>query len=150
MVTRLRRIVIYRDGLQRIKSHKTLIIFSWKITSQNKIILSPLPQSLWPPNLEGWWLTRGAPGHKVTWCSDNKALQDHVINENHCISTMIVPMGTKLGRMLTYLDEPLPIKSHDHDLLIPLFTLDPLKTKSWGKLKLLYLYYDIGYVHQTR
>ena len=27
------------------------------ITSQIKTIVSPLPQSLWPPNLAGWWLT---------------------------------------------------------------------------------------------
>ena len=38
--------------------------------------------------------------------------QDHVTNDKH-ISTTRVPMATKLGRMLAYLDGLLPIKSHD-------------------------------------
>ena len=39
--------------------------------------------------------------------------QDHQTNENHYICPTIVPMATKLGRMLTYLVGLLPIKSHD-------------------------------------
>ena len=34
--------------------------------------------------------------------------QDHVTNENHYISTTTVPMTTKLGRMVIYLDGLLP------------------------------------------
>ena len=37
--------------------------------------------------------------------------QDHVINLKHYISTTREPMATKLGRMVTYLDMLLPIKS---------------------------------------
>ena len=34
-------------------------------------------------------------------------------NVNYYIFNTKVPMATKLGRMITYLDWPLPIKSHN-------------------------------------
>ena len=37
---------------------------SYSFTNRN---ISPLLQYLWPPNLARWWLTIGAPTHKVTW-----------------------------------------------------------------------------------
>ena len=47
----------------------TLIMWSCKITWQTKIIISSLPQCLWPPNLASWWLAmRGFYYHPlVTW-----------------------------------------------------------------------------------
>ena len=45
-----------------------------------------------------------APTHKVTWLFDLVIQWDHVTNKNQCISATTVPMETKLGRMLTYLD----------------------------------------------
>ena len=63
-----------------------------------------------------WW----APAHKVKWPFDHVVLWNHVTNYNRCISTTIVPMASKLGRMVTYDDELLPVKSHD-----------PLVTLSW-------------------
>ena len=39
--------------------------------------------------------------------------QDHLRNYNHYISITRVPMATKLGKMITYLDWLLLIKSHD-------------------------------------
>ena len=57
MATKLGRMVTYRDWLLPIKSHGTLINWSWKITWQTKIIISPLLQFLWPLNLGEWWLT---------------------------------------------------------------------------------------------
>ena len=39
--------------------------------------------------------------------------QDHLRNYNHYISITRVPMATKLGKMITYLDRLLLIKSHD-------------------------------------
>ena len=38
---------------------------------------------------------------------------DHVTNYKHCICTTRVPIATKLGSMVIYLDEPLPMKSHE-------------------------------------
>ena len=63
------------------------------------------------------------------------ALWDHVTNYNHYISTTAVPISSKLGRKVPYLDGLLPIKSYD-----PLW--------SRGKLKSLYLHYQIAYDHQ--
>ena len=57
--------------------------------------------------------------------------QDHVTNKN--ISTTRVPMVTKLGRMVTYLEGLQPIKSDD-----PLITC---LRRSLNKLKPLYLHY---------
>ena len=39
------------------KSHDSLVSRSCKTTWQTKSIISSLPQSLWLPNLAGWWLT---------------------------------------------------------------------------------------------
>ena len=51
MATKLGWIIIYLDGLLPIKSHDPLITWSCKITWQAKIIISSLPQYLWPQNL---------------------------------------------------------------------------------------------------
>ena len=45
------------DGPLPIKSHDPLVMWSCKIMWQTKIIISPLTQSLWPPNVAVWWLT---------------------------------------------------------------------------------------------
>ena len=37
----------------------------------------------------------------------------HMTNENHYVSTNIVSMANKLGRVVAYHDGLLPIKSHD-------------------------------------
>ena len=68
-------------------------------------------------------------------------LQCHVTNENHYISITKVLMTTKVGRMVTYFERLLIIKS---------FTLWPrgLAT-SCDILKLLYLHYHSVYGHQT-
>ena len=44
---------------------------------------------------------------------DYVVLQGHETYENHCTSITKVTMATKLGRIVTYFDWPLPIKSHD-------------------------------------
>lgn len=59
-------------------------------------------------NLPCW-----VPFHKVIWFSDNVVLRCHVINKIHYISTTIVSMATKHGRILTSIDQYLPVKSHD-------------------------------------
>ena len=53
-----------------------------------------------------------APTHKVTWSFDHVIFQDLVtnLNLNLYVSTIIVPIATKHGRMVTYL----AIKWHDH------------------------------------
>ena len=57
------------------------------------------------------WL---APALKVTWPFDHVVLGDHVRNWNHYISTTTMPMTTRVGRVVTYLEWLLPVMSHDH------------------------------------
>ena len=44
---------------------------------------------------------------------DRVVLQDHLTKENHYISTIRVPMATKLGRLITHRDGLLPMESKD-------------------------------------
>ena len=163
MAIELGRMVTNLERLQQIMLLYPLVTWSCEITWQTKIITSPLPQYLWPPNLAEWWLTfrssypwcyytlwshglvssrdklkqlyldyHSAYGHQ-TWQDDVKpwaastynvtlpfshmALQDQVTNWKHNISTNTVPMATKLGRMVTNLEQFLHIM-----LLCPLVT----------------------------
>ena len=50
LATKLGKMVTYLKGLPSLKTHDTLI------TWQTKTIISPLLQSLWPPNLRIWYL----------------------------------------------------------------------------------------------
>ena len=54
MATKLGRMVTYLHKFLPIKSHDLLFMWSSKITTQTKIIISPLPQCLWPRNLARW------------------------------------------------------------------------------------------------
>ena len=58
----------------------------------------------------GRMVTWMAPYHKVTHHSVHVVLQSHVTNKNHISSTR-VPMATKLGKMGTYFERLLTIKS---------------------------------------
>ena len=49
--------VTCHEGLLTIKSHNVLIMWSCKVMWQTKIIISLLPEWLWPPNLIEWWHT---------------------------------------------------------------------------------------------
>ena len=50
-------ILIYLHVFLPLKSHHPLITWPCKITWPTKIIISPLPQCQWPPNLLRWWYT---------------------------------------------------------------------------------------------
>ena len=52
-------------------------------------------------------------------------------------------IATKLDRMVTHLEWPLSIKSHDH--IITAYNL----ARSLDKLKSLYIHYHNAYGHQT-
>ena len=54
MTTKLDRMVTYLEGLLTIKPFNALITWYFKVTWKTKIIISPLPEYLWPPNLAGW------------------------------------------------------------------------------------------------
>ena len=79
-------------------------------------------------------LTPTAPNRKVKKCFDNMVLQGHVTNKNHYISTIRVPMTTKLSRRITYFHGLLPIGILDFFYMI---------------LKPLYLQYPCAYSHET-
>ena len=57
--------------------------------------------------------------------------QDHVTNGKHRPSTTRVPMATKLGRMITYLDGLLPIKSHDPLITCSCKIISPIPQCLW-------------------
>ena len=44
-----------------------------------------------------WWV----PAYKVTWPVDHMVTWDRMTNKTLCISTIRVPMDTKLGSMVT-------------------------------------------------
>ena len=57
MGSKFDRMLTYLQRLPPIKWLKPLVMWSCKITRKSKIIISPLPKSLWPLNLKGWWVT---------------------------------------------------------------------------------------------
>ena len=81
----------------------------------------------------------GAPTYKVAWCFDQMFWQDDETNWNHCISNVTVPMDTRLGRMVIYLEGLLPIQLRD--------TFVTWLPRSQGKIKSLYLHYHKAYGH---
>ena len=72
-------------------------------------------------------LTWGAPIIKVTWFFDHLVLRDHVTNKNYYISTAIVPMAIKFGRMVAYLEGLLTTESRN--ALITLVLQSKVTTK---------------------
>ena len=94
-------ILTYLKRLLTVKSHNALIMWSYKVTWQTKIIVSLLPECLRPPNLAGWLVT-------LMGCY----LLSHMTLWSH-ISTMTLFLATELGRMVTYLEGFLTIKSHN-------------------------------------
>ena len=64
-----------------------------KLKRSNLYYQSGYDNQIWQDgNLPKW-----APTHKVTWPFDHVVLPDHMTNWNHYISTIAVPMATKLG-----------------------------------------------------
>lgn len=61
---------------------------------------------------QGGDLPWGAPTHKAKLPFDHVVFQDQVLNYKY-ISTIRVPIATKLNSVLTYLDGLLHVKSHD-------------------------------------
>ena len=85
-------------------SHDPLNTWSCEIKWQTKTTVSPLYRGyghqIWQDGNLPWW----APGYKFMWPYDHMT---------KIISPLPLPMATKLGRMVVYFDELLPIKSHD-------------------------------------
>ena len=51
IATRLGRMMTYLERLMPITSHDDIIVWPWEIKGETKIIISPLPRCLLPPNL---------------------------------------------------------------------------------------------------
>ena len=117
---------------------------SCKITWQNKIIISPLPESAysqqtWQDDNLLWW----APLYKVKWPFDHPFyvdLRNQVRNYNHYISTIRGSMVVKLGRIVSYLDGFLP------KILMNVWELDLVRSRD--NPKSLYSHYHSTYDHQ--
>ena len=112
MATKLGTTVTYLEELLIIKSYNGLIAWYCEVTWQTKIILYALTECLWPPIRQDDNLSWLAPTHRVPWLFDYVFFSDHVTNQNYCISTVTVLMATKHGRMMTYFEGFLTIKSH--------------------------------------
>ena len=116
--------VAYHEGLLPIKSRGKLITWSckWscKITWQTKIIITPLPEWLWSPNLVGWWLTLST---LIVRPLAHMVLLDHMTNSNNYLSTTTVSMATELGMLVRYLEGLLLLLSpHPLNMLCNLIT----------------------------
>ena len=64
---------------------------------------------IWQDDNLPWW----TPTHNIKRPFDHVIVEDYVINYNQYFSITTVPIATKLGRVVTYLDGLLLIKLHD-------------------------------------
>ena len=116
MATKLRRI-IYLDGLLNMKSCDLWSRDLGRSFDQ----LTPLylhchstygPQTWYDGYIPWRLLTTKSYKALIMWyCKVTKT------NKNHCISTIRVPIATKLGRMMTYLDVLPPIRVYSKPML---------------------------------
>ena len=117
MIAKLGRVVAYHKGLPPIKSHDPLTMWSFEITWQIKN-MSPLEgayrQQTWQDYSWLWW----PAAHKVAWCVD-AVLQYHLTNWNRYIVNNTVPMTNTFGKMVTYNEELILIKSHNALITLP-------------------------------
>ena len=79
-------------------THKVTWHFDVVVTCQIKNVKSPLSQSLWTPNLAGWWLWMRGPHLR---CHVTHQPRGHVKNQNRYISTFTGPMDPKLSQLVT-------------------------------------------------
>ena len=138
IATKLDRMVTKLEGFLP-TSFGPLITWSWEIAWQTKTIYlhyhNAYGQKAWQDGVLPW----ATSTHKVTWPYNHVVLQDHVTNWKHIFSTM--SMATKPGRIVTYLEWVLPIKSRDHK--------SRGLAKSRAKLITLYIHYHDAYGSQT-
>ena len=108
MATKLGRMVTNLERLLPKKLLYPLVTWSSKVTWKTKTIISPPPQCLWLPSLSGWWIAlRGSfPCYSTLWSRDLAKSLDKL---KPFYSTATVPMATKPGRMVTNLEQLLPI-----------------------------------------
>ena len=66
------RMITYLDEFLPIKLHHSFITWSCEVMWQTKTIISPLPQSLWPPKVGD--IVWQAPSHKVIQSLDHVVL----------------------------------------------------------------------------
>ena len=100
-----------------IKRVKTVVDAASRICGKTtvfaEILISPLPQCLWPPNVAGWWLTIRDSyrlSHMILW---SHGLPRSLDKLKAIISPLTLPTTIKLGRIGTYVEECLAMKSHD-------------------------------------
>ena len=104
-----RGIVTCNKGSSHIMLQDPPTMWSHEVKWQIKNKISPLLQSLWPPNLAGCWLTMKAnhAGSRMT------LLSCHVTNQKSNIFCFARCMTTKLCRVVTYGEGNLPTKLRD-------------------------------------
>ena len=88
------------------------VVLQDHVTQTNSLLLhyqNAYDHHTWQDGSSPWW----AATHEVAWLFDHVILRYHVTSQNHCISTITVPMTMKLGMMITYFQGFLTIKSHN-------------------------------------
>ena len=129
MATQLGRMMTYLEGLLTIKSYSPLITWSCIVTWQTRILYLRCQTAHSHQTWQDGNLPWSAPTHKVSWLFDCVILRDHATNYKN-ILTATVPLTTKLGRMLKYLEEFLTMNH------LTLWSCG--LARSHGKQKLLY------------
>ena len=128
MAIQLGRMATYLNEFLPIKSHDSLITWSFETTWQTTT--SPLTIKLGRiVTYFDWLLSIKSHDHLITWSC------------KITWQTIIVPLVTKLGRIVTYLDRFLLIKSQN--------PLIKWSCEIMRQLKTLYLHYDSACGHQT-
>ena len=135
LATKLDRMVIYLEGLLIlfIKPFNALITWSYKVTRQTKIIIFPLPEIQWRPNLQD--------DNLPWWAATNKDTRPSCDKLNRYICNVTVFIANKFSRMASFLKWLLPIK------YMTLWLSNVVRSRA--KLKPLYLHYYNVYGHQN-
>ena len=103
MPTKLGRMVIYLERILNMKPYKALITWTYKATWQTKTCIFLLQRVPIATNLAGWWLTLMG---SYLWSHVTLSIKsrDHW---NNCMSNNTLPMATKVGRTVAYLEAAL-------------------------------------------
>ena len=113
---RLGRAVTNLDGLLPIMLLNSLVPWSCDITKNNKLKTLYLHYDNAYSHQNWQWCELPWAGivRKFTWLFDHVLFWDNVMNYNYYVSNNTIPMATKLGGVVTYLERLLPIKSHGY------------------------------------
>ena len=105
------KVVIHYEGCPTITSHNPLYICLQEVTWQIKNIISPLSHVYGQETYNGGEVLQEASTYRFAWPLNEVFMWGHMTNYiNHICRR---PMGTKIGKVLTYSKRLLSLNSHD-------------------------------------